>query len=506
MASHHISSTLTPELEQILGSCTNLPSLPSVALKILDASKNPDIGLHEVSAIISSDPAIAAKLLKIANSSLYSQRRTVSNLREALTLLGLNAALTIGLSFSLPQALLAGKNSNTANYWKRSILAAAIARLLGVRLHVLRLEDLFLTSLVQDIGILVIEGIKQSPYPGDDNGNLKHTDRIVLENNTFDADHSLIGAWLLESWQLPENLVNAVRFSHSLNIIETKKNKADDNFHYCLNLSGSLADIWLEDNPGELLLSILGVAKETLQVDNKEFHQLIVDIDNLLPEISSLFEISLIGEKERERVICEARELLLDKSLYLIKQSDEDRRHIDSITERVEKIEKSSRLDHLTKTYNRQYIEQLLCVEYNEANINRWPLSVAFIDIDNFKSVNDTYGHLAGDEVLHSVADFFAKNIRQTDVLARYGGDEFILMLPGSTSDIAQEMLQRLLELFHETVVVEVNGELLQITITVGLATHQEKHIFSDIKELINAADDALYKMKATGKKGLSVY
>lgn len=100
------------DLEQELLACTNLPTLPAIALKIIDASKNPDISLHEVSSILSSDPALSAKLLKIANSSAYSQRRSLNNLREALTLLGFNASLSIGLSFSLLQSLSVGKNTN----------------------------------------------------------------------------------------------------------------------------------------------------------------------------------------------------------------------------------------------------------------------------------------------------------------------------------------------------------------------------------------------------------
>lgn len=84
-----INSLLSAELQKNLESYTNLPSLPAIALKIIEASKDPDVTLHQVSLIISSDPAISAKLLKIANSSLYSQRRTLNNLREALSLLGL---------------------------------------------------------------------------------------------------------------------------------------------------------------------------------------------------------------------------------------------------------------------------------------------------------------------------------------------------------------------------------------------------------------------------------
>ena len=381
------SLDISPELEQALNTCINLPSLPEVALKIIDASKDPDITLHEVSSIISSDPAISAKLLKVANSPLYSQRRSLNNLREALTLLGFNASLTIALSFSLHQSL--GKTHAVhESYWKRSILAALIARILGVHLKVHRLEELFLASLLQDIGILAIQCIKNSPYLKDGD-SLNHAERIKLENEILGVDHSFVGAWLLKSWNLPEYLIDAVHFSHSLN---SKDNSTSDaSFHYCMNLSGNLADVWLTEHPGELLLSILNVTKNALNINNVDLNNIIVEINDSLPDISKSFEMFLVGDKERELVLNEARELLLERSIHTIKQSEADRRYIDSVTERVEKIEKESRLDHLTKIYNRQHIEKLLELEYEESNINQWPLSIAFIDIDDFKFINDTF-------------------------------------------------------------------------------------------------------------------
>ena len=498
-----IDTLISPELGKLLTSCTNLPSLPGVALKIIDASKDPDISLHEISAIISSDPAICAKLLKIANSPLYSQRRKSENLREALTLVGFNAALTIALSFSLLQSL--GSNKDHETFWKRSIISASIARILGTKLGVTKLEDLFLASLLQDIGVLVMESLEDSPYP-EDAHDLQHVERINLELEALGLEHSLIGAWLLRYWNLPTYLINSVMYSHSLNTGLDNQSEEDISFHYCLNLSGGLADIWLDDNRGELLLSIVDVAKQVLSIDNEEFNEIIIEINDSLPAISSIFEMYLVGDKDREHVLHEARELLLERSIHTIKKSEDDRRYIESITDRVEKIEQESRLDHLTSVYNRQHIEKLLEIEYEESNVNKWPLSVAFIDIDDFKLVNDTFGHLAGDEVLKSISSFFSKNIRQTDVLARYGGDEFILMLPGSTSDIAKSLLERLLLLFKNEVTINVKDVKITASVSIGLATHTGMTGFEKLKDVLAAADEALYKSKKQGKNCLSIY
>lgn len=508
MATSNHQSQLSSELEQELKACTSLPSLPSVAIKIIELSKDPDIGLGEVSAIISSDPAISAKLLKVVNSPMYSQRRAVNNLREALTLLGFNAALTITLSFSLIHSLKSNDNNNASqeSYWKRSILSASIARLLGSRLGLSKLEDLFLVGLLQDIGILVLENLEQSPYLEYETNALNHAERIMLEQKLLGQEHSYVGAWLLKSWNLPEQIVNAVKYSHSLNNKELEHDSVTDRFHLCLSLSGNLADIWLEESPDELLLATRDAAQIMLGIDTDEFDELITDINNELPKIATLFDVNLKDEIARGRVLDEARELSLERSIHFIKQSEEALRHVENIEEQVKDIEEENRHDHLTKVYNRKYIERLMEEEFENANMNRWPLSLAFIDIDNFKMVNDTHGHLVGDNVLISIADFISVNKRQTDVLARYGGDEFILMLPGATSDIAKGMLTRLIQLQSNMLKVNIDGEVLETTISIGLATHMDKDNFKDLETFIRAADEALYKAKDAGRNGLAVY
>ena len=131
---------------------------------------------------------------------------------------------------------------------------------------------------------------------------------------------------------------------------------------------------------------------------------------------------------------------------------------------------------------------------------------MVFIDIDDFKLINDTFGHLAGDEVLKVISKFFSSNIRETDYIARYGGDEFLLMLPGSTSEIAKTLIERLLELFKEKVKVKVKDMDVAVSVSIGIATHIGKHDFDNLKELMDAADNALYKAKASGKNCFAIY
>ena len=508
MGKNYQGFVFSSELQDELRSCICLPSLPSVAFKIIEISKDPDVALGDISTVISSDPALAVKLLKVVNSPLYSQRRAVNNLREALTLVGLNAALSITLSFSLINALQSQQQSDASqeNYWKRSVLSAAISRILGAKLKLFKLDDLFLACLLQDIGVLVLENITMTPYSQIDENTFNHARRIELEEQALGVDHAYIGAWLLEYWDLPEKIVNAVKFSHCLNNTESKNDSEADSFHSCVHLSGSLADIWLEDTPTELVEVIQQAAQIMLGIDSESFNDLISEINNELPKISDLFEIDLLDEIERGRLLDEAREITMERSIHYIRQAEDTQRYVLNIEQRVKNIEEESQYDHVTQAYTRKYIDKILSEEFEYANNHRWPLSLAFIDVDKFKNVNDKYGHLFGDSVLTSIVDFITQNIRESDVIARYGGDEFILMLPGSTTETAEGLLSRLMTLQNESLKIPIEDEFYTPTLSIGLATHMDKVNFDDVNSFIRAADSALYKAKQEGRNCLRIY
>lgn len=502
MSDNRMNTLLTPELKRVLDLCTTLPSLPAIALKIIDAGKEPDITNEDILAIISLDPSLSAKLLKVANSSLYSQPREINNLNQAIMLLGSNAVLTIALCFTLP-LIIKGNSKSHANYWKRSILAASIAKFLGAHLKVDKLDELFLASLLQDIGILVIQNMDKSPYRRDKNKNKKHRDYIQIEKDVLGVEHPHIGAWLLKTWGLPDYIVNSVRFSHSLNIDVTNEYIADVNFHYCVSLSGDLADVWLDDEPDELLQSIVKAMKTTLDIDEVECNQLIIKLDNILPEISSMFNIFLVEESTRRKVLELARERLIERSIHSTRKNDE---HIIKIIDQVDIIEQKSQVDNLTKAYSREFFYEKLQHEFDKAKKGVEAVSLAFIDIDNFKLINDTYGHLVGDEALTSIAQFFIANTRSSDIVARYGGDEFLLMLCNAEAGIAKQLLEKLLQKYEDEIEIDADGMNIKPYISIGLVTFSGGDHFSNVNMLIDAADKALYMAKNKDKNSLAEY
>lgn len=216
---------MNPKLEDQLRRCTTLPSLPAVALQVIDLSNDPDVSISNVAKLIKMDPAISSKVLMVTNSPLYGLRRKVENIRQAIALLGLNACLTLILNFSLVNALRREKNEGIDHdlYWRRSLISSIACQALGTAKGIINLEQLLLSGLLQDIGILALDKLMPNKY-GDVYARAEnHWQLEELEREALGGSHIEVGAWLLRHWGFPDLICCAVESSH------TSKNGAISN-------------------------------------------------------------------------------------------------------------------------------------------------------------------------------------------------------------------------------------------------------------------------------------
>src|SRR5688572_21746560 len=154
--------------------------------------------------------------------------------------------------------------------------------------------------------------------------------------------------------------------------------------------------------------------------------------------------------------------------------------------------------DPLTGLFNRRYMEEMLDQEMLRAQHNHQPISIIMLDIDYFKQVNDTFGHAAGDAMLHKLGSFLLKNIRGTDIACRYGGDEFVLILPNASVSVAQQRAEILCQGARD-LHVELRGQSSQpFTLSLGVATFPDHGATREV--ILKAADTALYNAKAAGR------
>ncbi|MDN5322545.1 MAG: two-component system, cell cycle response regulator [Clostridia bacterium] len=166
-----------------------------------------------------------------------------------------------------------------------------------------------------------------------------------------------------------------------------------------------------------------------------------------------------------------------------------------SLREYVEK-------DPLTGLYNKLAIEKTLSKIWVNAQEAKTPLTLVMIDLDNFKDVNDCYGHMVGDELLQEISNVIKKSLRDGDVVMRFGGEEFLVLLPKTDGAGAEKPLERIRKRIEEGVFTENN---IKITASIGAAVYPDHRPLS-AEELIEFADAAMYEAKAKGKNRLVFY
>lgn len=228
---------------------------------------------------------------------------------------------------------------------------------------------------------------------------------------------------------------------------------------------------------------------DRLQADPDLLHVPVVCLTGR-SDVEDVVEAMRRGAHDYLRKPFEPSELLarLSSALRVKRLSDE-------LRARNVELERVSRTDGLTGLLNRRAVEEALQAQLADAVRHDLPLSVLMIDLDEFKRVNDTHGHAAGDGVLVEVARRLRAGLREADVIGRWGGEEFLAVLPGTTSEAALVLAERLCLGTAVAPVLLPNGLALPVAVSIGSCGDTR-----DEDALLRRADEALYRAKATGR------
>jgi len=206
------------------------------------------------------------------------------------------------------------------------------------------------------------------------------------------------------------------------------------------------------------------------------------------------YEIKLVTKSGKEKWVQIASSAVKYKGSYVGIGTVID---ITDRKEYEERLKKLATYDSLTGLYNRYMIEEFLTKEIEKSKRHNIPLSVIMCDIDNFKSINDTYGHIEGDKVLKELSNTMRSNIRKSDAIGRWGGEEFIIVAPYTDKYGALKLADKLRRIVEEKKINEKN-----VTISCGVA---EFRYNEKMKDLIKRVDEALYMAKRKGKNRVEV-
>ena len=494
-------------VEKLLKDDVRLPTPPAIAVRILDVVKKDTFTFRQLGEIIQADPALTSRILRLANSACYGLRQTVSNFETALAVLGGNALKNIALSFIIAQVF-QGKRGDRFDFsrlWRRSVTSAVAGQLLSAEIG-FKSDDLFITTLLQDIGIGAMFLCRRNDYLAVlDEKIVSGRPLITVEREIFDFDHQEVGSEMLKMWGLPENVYIPIRYHHDAESAPLELRPlcriihASDRLSSVYYGSGSVRNV----RRSKELLAYGFDLSEGRSLD------LIDAVAQKSDEVLSQFNIESRKTQSYSQLLQKANEELSRLNLScetLVVEFKESKARAERLATELKaanaKLRNAAFRDELSGLYNHRFFHESLSGEIESAERYRHPVSVIMMDVDNFKTINDTHGHQVGDAVLRGVGQYLLRSSRSSDIPARYGGDEFVILLRDTTVEGAKIRAKAICSELAATP-IQADGVSVDITVSVGVAGYHQRVPVSK-SELINLADKAMYQSKRDGRNRVS--
>jgi diguanylate cyclase (GGDEF)-like protein len=293
-------------LDRIVAKAGTLYTLPAVALEVLKLTSQQQVDVDRLRECIERDPALVSRILRVVNSSLFALRSEVSNLNQALALLGTKPLKLLVLGFSLPDNLFVGMAGDILRrYWRRTLTKAVAAREISEAFFRLPGDDAFLAGLLQDVGILVLLQEFGEPYVQFlDVAFSKGNDVGALSTRSFGFDHAELTAQLLERWGLPHTLVEAIRAGRPPATIADLPSTARC-LPQILHLAELLAGL-LTENRRDMLSDLLQAADRYHALRPNQLSELVGKLQEKVEQLADVLNLDLPSGSDYTKVMLEA--------------------------------------------------------------------------------------------------------------------------------------------------------------------------------------------------------
>jgi diguanylate cyclase (GGDEF)-like protein len=482
------------KLNQVVAGFSDLPTLAPVAMEVIRLADDENASMGDLASAISSDPGLASRLMRLANSAMYGQSQEVTNLDRATALLGLRTVKLLSLGFSLVANMSQG-SIDTSTIWRRSLATSVLARRLAADTDRRLSDDAFIAGLLSNIGKLAMADDATYLSAMAEHGLWLSPDQELTVLG-FTSDQ--VTARILGEWGLPPLLSRVIAERH-----DPPEEGVEATLAGILQVADSAAMLLLceTDDDKARALETLRIGGEThLDVTLTELEGIISDVSPELDDIALMFDLQAITTIPVTDIVMAAQAHMASLSLDVVTALSHEQQRNQALTTDNQRLAAEASTDPLTGLPNRRTFDAYLDnqIEGRARKPRASAVGVIMMDLDRFKSINDNFGHGVGDEVLKETGTRILEATRRGELSARVGGEEFAIILPDTTSDELALAAERFRSLIGDTPISTSIGPL-PVTISVGAAqTHRP--VSGSQSSLLAEADAALYESKNNGR------
>lgn len=493
-----MADTLQNQLRDLF-TRARMPSSPALAARILELAEKPDSTVDQFADLIQIDPALAARLLKMTNSAAFGQRQEVTSIQRAVSLLGINRVRTVSLGFQLVGHLdrLGGCPFDMERFWQHSLLRACLGREFAELVVPACADEAFLIGLMQDCGmVLLVQLLGKSYADLCQNEALSPRSFHAAENRRFPYNHAQAAGALAREWNLPELIVTNVEQHHVEPLLA--QTPTDTDRLRCLTyLIGSVSLSKTEHIDTASVLSQF--ARLHLNLGSDDIGRGLDGAAEAYAEMAGILQSVVPDNLDVTELLSRANDHLTSSVESERHESSQQQAQLESALGHYR--ERAAR-DPLTDVLNRGAMNEAIAASVQQARRSGDAITMMFLDLDNFKKLNDTFGHHAGDEVLKGVARTLKGRVTHGGLVGRYGGEEFVLTVIGLTECEARQLADEILIGVRETRFPEL-ALPGPVTCSLGAVWGVPESDMA-VASLVQAADELMYQAKRSGKNRCS--
>ena len=337
----------TGSLEKKVLAADSLPTLPVVAIKVLELTQMPDVSVNEIARVVQNDPALAARILKLANSSMFGMPKKIASIQQAMVILGLRTVKVMVLSFSLVECFSGRKKGDFdfAKYWRRSLSMAVGAKRLADAASDARRDEAFVGGLLADLGMVASYRYAPQEYRPVLEAYAAGTVPIQeVELAQLGMTHACLTGRLLSHWSLPELLCDAVAAHHGENIESLPKRTGQ--LASLLWAAAMIADLFCGDVDSTKLNEVKERCVELTGVAPAALESVLKELDSRVTETASLFALD-IGqttsyEEIRTRAMAQLAVMSVDAELERVeatRREEDARQELEELSDQAQELQ-----------------------------------------------------------------------------------------------------------------------------------------------------------------------